>query len=80
VSTVVDAYQTEFVRQVTLVLFGPGHVALGETMDKQDGFTVGLAVFVYGELQSTTRYGVYRHGPSSISPWILNVDEEAILS
>jgi hypothetical protein len=41
-------------------------MALGEAVDKQDRFPVGLAIFMHSELEATTTSDrVYRHVSSS---------------
>ena len=63
---VIEAYQPELVCQGTLILLGPDEVTLAEAMDQQNGFAMGLAIFVHGEFQaSTAAYRVNQHVSSS---------------
>ena len=65
-AAVIEAHQPELVGQGTLKLLGPGEVTLTEAMDQQNGFAMGLAVFMHRELEATaTSYGVYGHVFSS---------------
>ena len=65
-ATVVDAEQTELICQSTGLLFGPDHMALGEAVDKQDRFPVGLPIFMHSKLEATTTSDrVNRHVSSS---------------
>src|SRR6266478_8415646 len=65
-AAVIETHQPELVGQGALILLGPDEVALTEAMDQQNGFAVGLAVFMHDELQATaTGYRVYGHVSSS---------------
>jgi hypothetical protein len=49
-TAVIGTHQPELVSQGALILLGPDEMTHTETMDEQNGFTMGLAVFMHGKL------------------------------